>query len=299
MPSIQKHQGIALIQVLIISIILGMLAIYISQTVRSQVHTANLIKQNQASILAIESAEAELLHLLTTEEKYRAKNSESVTGHWNFYGKRFALNEDVTVKIQDVSGLLSLNQINRRLAANLFYQLEKDEEQVRVFLDALADWKDADDLKHLNGAESAYYNNTLGYGPRNSYLQSFVEVEQIKEGNILTQKQWREYFSLALISSFNPLNAPEKLLKAYINDDQAYLAVTDLRNNNQLNGFAFFQATGIDEGDFISFRTGRIFNVVLETRTPDNDITKAFTVEVRTNSIKRPIIMTNITWNNS
>ncbi len=294
-----KIKGIALIQVLIISIILGMLGIYISQTVRSQVQTANIIKQSQQSFIAIESAEAELLHLLTTESKYRSKSTDTVTRRWNFHGQPFELNETVTAKIQDISGLLSINHINRRLAANLFYQLGKKDEQVRVFLDSLADWKDKDDLKHLNGAESAYYSKTLGYGPRNSYLQSFAEISHIREGDMLTLPQWQQYFSLALISSFNPLNAPEKLLEVFINDEQATREVLTLRQNNLLNGLTFIQATGIDEDDFISFIAGRIFKVSLSTKSIDNSINKSFIVEIRSNSIKRPVLMTNITWNNS
>ena len=297
--SIHKVKGIALIQVLIISIILGMLGIYISQTVRSQVQTASVIKQSQQSIIDIESAEAELLHLLTTESKYRSKSSETITGQWNFHGQPFELNDTVTAEIQDISGLLSINHINRRLAANLFYQLGKEDQQVRLFLDSLADWKDKDDLKHLNGAESSYYIKTLGYGPRNSYLQSFAEISHIREGDMLTLSQWQQYFSLALISSFNPLNAPEKLLKAFINDEQASQEVLTLRQNNQLNGVAFFQATGIDEDDFISFIAGRIFKVSLSTKSTDNNMNKSFIVEIRANSIKRPVLMTNITWNNS
>lgn len=297
--SIHKAKGIALIQVLIISIILGMLGIYISQTVRSQVQTASIIKQSQQTIVAIESAEAELLHLLTTEAKYRSKTSDTITGRWNFHGQPFELNDAVIAKVQDISGLLSINHINRRLAANLFYQLGKEDQQVRVFLDSLADWKDKDDLKHLNGAESSYYSKTLGYGPRNSYLQSFAEISHIREGDMLTLSQWQQYFSLALISSFNPLNAPEKLLKAFINDEQASQEVLMLRQNNQLNGVAFFQATGIDEDDFISFIAGRIFKVSLSTKSTDNNMNKSFIVEIRANSIKRPVLMTNITWNHS
>ena len=43
--SIRNTQGIALIQVLIISIILTMLGIYINQTVRSQIGIVSLMKK--------------------------------------------------------------------------------------------------------------------------------------------------------------------------------------------------------------------------------------------------------------
>ncbi|WP_286265488.1 general secretion pathway protein GspK [Thalassotalea atypica] len=294
-----NQKGIALIQVLIISIILAMLGIYISQTVRSQIHSAGVMKQSQQAIADLESAEAELLHYLATESRYPSKTDEGIRARWNFYGKPFLINEHVIATIQDVSSLLSINHVNRRLAENLFYRLGKENEPVRIFLDSLADWKDKDDLTHLNGAESSYYEKTLGYGPRNSYLQSFAEISHIKQGDLLTNHQWKQYFSLSLGTSFNPLNAPEHLLSAYLDDVQAFQQVVELRENKELNGFAFFQATGIDEDDFISFRTGRVFNIKLETANNENYLNKSMTVEVRANSKKRPILMTNITWNNS
>ena len=294
-----NQKGIALIQVLIISIILAMLGIYISQTVRSQVQSTSVMKQSQQAIADLESAEAELLHYLATESRYPSKTSEGIKSRWNFYGKPFALNEHVNVTIQDVSSLLSINHINRRLAENLFSRLGKENGAVRIFLDSLADWKDKDDLTHLNGAESSYYENTLGYGPRNSYLQSFAEIGHIKQGNLLTRHEWKQYFSLSLGTSFNPLNAPEHLLSAYLDDAQAFQQVIELRENKALNGFSFFQATGIDEDDFISFRTGRVFSITLETAGNENNLNKSMMVEVRANSKKRPILMTNITWNNS
>ena len=254
-----NQKGIALIQVLIISIILTMLGIYISQTVRSQVQSASVMKQSQQAIANLESAEAELLHYLATESRYPSKTADGIKSRWNFYGKPFALNEHVNVTIQDVSSLLSINHTNRKLAENLFYRLGKENGAVRIFLDSLADWKDKDDLTHLNGAESSYYEKKIEGGPRNSYLQSFTEISHIRNGNILNLNEWKQFFSLSLGTSFNPLNAPEHLLRAYLNDEQAFFQVLELRKNKQLNGYTFYQATGIDEDDFISFRTGRVF----------------------------------------
>lgn len=294
-----KIAGIALIQVLIISIILAMLGIYISQTVRSQVKVASVVKSAQQYTLDIESAEAELFHKLLTEPTSTFANRNSEIKGWNLHNKPFLLNDKIQVQIQDISGLISLNHINRRLAQNLFYQLGLPDEKVRTFLDALADWKDRDDLKHLNGAESDEYLKSIGHGVRNSYLQSFAEIKLIKQGNMLSLRDWRRYFSLALISSFNPLNAPNEILKVFIEDEQAYNEVIKLRAEQQLNGLTFFQATGIDEDDFISFRTGRLFKVTLSTLSEDSYINKSFVVELKSNSIKRPVTVFEVTWNNT
>lgn len=297
LTKIETEKGIALIQVLIISIVLAILGIYISQTVQSQVSTAAVIKSSHEQVLAIESAQAELLHLMLTENLAKNSNLESVTKRWNFFGKPYLFNEEIAVAVQDTSSLLSLNFTNKTLARNLLFRLGKPDEQIRVFLDSLADWKDNDDLKHLNGAESQYYMSTLGYGPRNSYLQSMSEVMHIKQGNILSLEEWERYFSLSYTSIFNPLNAPEQILGAFVNDDEVVNEVLQLRQNEQLNGLRFYQLTGIDEDDFISFRTGRIFRVRISSTKQGSQINKEFILELNKNSSKRAVSMSNVVWN--
>ena len=68
-PNVKNSQGIALIQVLIISIILTMLGIYINQTVRSQIGVVSLMKNSFELNIELENSEAELLHALLTQKK--------------------------------------------------------------------------------------------------------------------------------------------------------------------------------------------------------------------------------------
>ena len=256
------QQGIALIQVLIIAIILTMLGIFINQSVREQVGIAGYIQNNQKSELLLESAEAELLHALLTNKRYSKQDSENeIVANWNFYGEPFNVRKGVEIVLQDLSGLLSINYMNQAVAARLLEQLGHDEAQVRVFFDSLKDWKDEDDLKHLNGAESNYYQKLGKQIPRNNYLQSYDEVSNVRGGKLLTQEQWQSYFSLGLISRFNPLNAPELLLKSFLNNEIIWQQVIELRNQKQLNMSSFFQLTGIDEDEAITFTTGRKIKV--------------------------------------
>jgi len=218
----KNSQGIALIQVLIISIILTMLGIYINQTVRSQIGIVNLMKSSFALNLQLENAEAELLHTLLTQKRYRKIDSDNaIVQKWNFYGAPFLLNENTTVTIQDLSGLLSLNILNKALARNFFEQMGHSGHEVRAFLDSLEDWKDKDDLKRLNGAESDYYRYIKQPEPRNAYLQTLSEVENIQQGRLLTREQWQRYFTTEIVLSFNPFNAPNFILKVFLNNDTA------------------------------------------------------------------------------
>jgi general secretion pathway protein K len=296
--NIKKSQGIALIQVLIISIILTMLGIYINQTVRSQIGTVTLMKDSFELNLLLENSEADLLHTLLTETHYRKIDSDNaLKQRWNFYGKPFLLNDNTTVTIQDLSGLLSLNIMDNTLAGNLFEELGFSGHEVRTFLDSLADWKDKDDLKRLNGAESHYYNSINQTGPRNNYLQTLGEVENVKQGELLTQKQWQRYFTAVIVSNFNPLNAPNTILKAFLNDDVAYKEVLQQREAGTLTGYRFYQATAIEKSEFISFGTGRQLKVTLLVKGQNNKLSKEFIVDLRPSSLSRPIVISQLTWN--
>jgi general secretion pathway protein K len=296
--NIKNSQGIALIQVLIISIILTMLGIYINQTVRSQIGIVSIMKSAFELNLELENTEAELLHALLTQKRYQKQDSENrLVKKWNFYGKPFALNENTTVVIQDLSSLLSLNTLNNTLARNLFKELGFEGHNVRTFLDSLADWKDKDDLKRLNGAESDYYRYIKKPGPRNAYLQTVGEVESIQQGTFLTTAQWQHYFTDVIFSRFNPLNAPALLLKVFLNNDAAYEEVLQQRNANTLTGHNFYQLTSIDQDESITFGTGRLLKITLLVKGQNNKLSKEFIVELRPRSLSRPIIISQLTWN--
>lgn len=296
--NIKNAQGIALIQVLIISIILTMLGIYINQTVRSQIGIVSLMKNSFELNLQLENAEADLLHALLIHKRYRKIDSDNtLLQQWNFYGKPFSLNGNTTVKIQDLSGLLSLNIINNTLARNLFEQQGFSGHEVRTFLDSLADWKDKDDLKRLNGAESDYYRYIKQPEPRNGYLQVLSEVEAVQQGKLLTTAQWQRYFTSEIALNFNPLNAPDFILKAFLNNDVAYEDIIQQRAAGTLTGFKFYQATSVEQGEFISFATGGLLKVTLLVKGQNNKHSKEFIVDLRPSSLSRPIVISQLTWN--
>lgn len=293
-----KQTGIALIQVLIISIILSMLAIFISQTVRSQVATAAMIKEHKTLVAQVESAQSTILHTLLSNKRYQQKQSDdSIVQQWNFFGEPFEYQNGTVITIQDQYGLLSLNHFSPMLARRLFELLEQKDSDYRYFIDSLADWKDKDDLSRLNGAESNYYESLKKLVPRNSYLQSMAEVGNIRGADMLTSEQWQKYFSLALISKYNPLNSPDKILQAFVNNDEQFAELVSLRENGELNQLTFYQLTGIEEDDFITFSTGRLLKIKITVNMGDAKLSKQFNLTVRPNHVSRPIVISDVEWN--
>ncbi len=81
-----------------------------------------------------------------------------------------------TIALQDVGGLVNLNQVNGELLASLLVGCGVAAEQTAALIDALADYTDSDSLQRLSGAERDTYTAQGMPPPRNSPLLSEAEV---------------------------------------------------------------------------------------------------------------------------
>lgn len=61
------------------------------------------------------------------------------------------------VSITDESGKVDINMASDLLLKNLLLNAGVQEEEADIIVDSIMDWKDADDLHRLHGAESDYY----------------------------------------------------------------------------------------------------------------------------------------------
>lgn len=293
-----KVKGIALIQVLIITMVLTILGLFITQSIRSQVNLSLSMQTALKLTLKIETEQAKLLHALLAYKRYPNELSDNeVVKKWNFYNQAFHINESVSIKLQDLNGLLALNMVNHELATRAFYELGIEGHPVRTFLDSLKDWVDEDSYKYLNGAEDDYYRMAKLAGPRNAYLQTVDEVLAVKGGNILPLAVWKKYFTEQTSSGFNPLNAPPLLLKALIGDKAIVEEIVQLRQKKELNLLRFYQLTGIDSDEYFNFATSRKIRVELLAKSEGQQVRKSFVVELRSYNPQRTVIITNVSWN--
>lgn len=291
------HRGIALIQVLIITMVLSILGLYILQSTRDQVNLTSTIQKSTELRLELENTEAEIINALLSNFKIQKINTQSpVASKWNFHNKPFDVG-DVSVKIQDLNGLISLNITDNSMLEDLLTTLDVSGSDIREFTDSLSDWKDDNDLKRINGAERDYYEREGIAGPRNGYLQSMSEASYIKKGTILTEEQWRAFFTVERTSGFNPLSAPEKILLSLVKDDTKVAKIIKLRDNGQLTGRLFYNITLIEADEFVSYIAGSTLNVTMTAKRDEQQMIKKFTIKLRARSIRRPVVITNVMWN--
>ena len=94
----------------------------------------------------------------------------------------YAAPEGITVRIYDLSSKLNISRLSQQQMRQLFeHILGENNKQIPELVDAWLDWIDQDELKHINGAEKAYYKKkNLGYEPRNGPLVTVEELRLIK-----------------------------------------------------------------------------------------------------------------------
>ncbi|MEL0642499.1 hypothetical protein V6260_18050 [Pseudoalteromonas aliena] len=294
-----SQRGIALIQVLIITFVLSLLGLYINQTVREQVKITTSIQNKFLMRLELEKTEADLLQALLSNNKYPNKSAvNSITSKWNFYGKEFQVNDNAYVTLTDLSSLMGLNISDATLLKNVLLQIGIDDVSAREFVDSLADWKDKNDLSRLNGAESAYYKqHKKSYVARNGFLQDPSEVALIRGGEQITPKLLNQYFTTEIVPGFNPLNAPQKILNAFINDENSIQKVLQLREQGALKSYEFYKLTGVEADEYITFATGSKIRVQLRVTYNGAQLTKTYTLDATPQSYIKPMVFSHISWN--
>jgi general secretion pathway protein K len=88
---------------------------------------------------------------------------------------------DLTIAIRDATGLVDLNVASPALFSTLIQAANVDDATAQEIVDAILDWRDADDLTHLNGAEDdAYRASGLAWSARDGEFTSVEELLYVK-----------------------------------------------------------------------------------------------------------------------
>jgi general secretion pathway protein K len=113
---------------------------------------------------------------------YEMSNRDWET-RWVPDGRPYAFNfggAEVEVRITDESGKIDINQAGAELLSNLFISRGMEEAEAWHLADAIEDWRDADDLPRLYGAEEDdYFAAGYPYGPANMPFSSVAELQQV------------------------------------------------------------------------------------------------------------------------
>jgi general secretion pathway protein K len=206
----RRERGLALLAVLWLVTLLSVVAASFSATSRTETQLArNAVERARAEALADAGLYRALFGLLEPAPDRRWRTDGTV------YTLALGAGE-VGVAVQDEAGRIDLNVATDELIHGLFLSAGLDGAGADALLDALADFRDPDDLRRPGGAEDADYRAAgLPYGAKDAPFEAVEELQQVLG---MTPELYRHVAPLVTVYSWqdgiDPLTAPPEVLLA-------------------------------------------------------------------------------------
>lgn len=171
-----RRRGIALITVLWVLTLLALIAASFATTTRTEINLArNLVESAKAEALAEAGVFQVILGLLKSDEE----DEEPWRIDGAVYAWRFADGE-VRVAVQDEGGKIDLNAAEDGILRGLFRAAGLAAQDADAMVDAILDFRDDDDLRHVNGAEDSDYDAAdLAHDAKDAPFEVVGELLQV------------------------------------------------------------------------------------------------------------------------
>jgi general secretion pathway protein K len=174
----RSEEGVALIAVLWTLTLLSIIAAALSLEMRSSTGIARNMAENAAARAAadagIQRVVLDLVNTPGTPPNARGFHTDGTVYAWRF------ANSTVHISVQDEASKVDLNQAPEALLAVLFESVGIDPDKAQSLADAIADFRDTDNLTRPRGAEEPEYRSAgLAWGPKNAPFQMIEELQQV------------------------------------------------------------------------------------------------------------------------
>lgn len=281
-----RQRGIALVLVLWVIALLAVIAGSFAYSTRTSMLTANhLISMGRLRALADAGIQRGL---------YELAGQESAGERWKPNGTlyRFRLEGvDIAVSMRDESAKIDLNTASDALLGGLLRSIGLDEEVANRILDAIIDWRDADDLTRPQGAEREQYEAAgLSYFPTNQAFRNLEELRLVM--GVTPSIQARLTRALTVFSRQSGINsaiAGRDALLALPNvtsgDVDAYIEQRNEMLEQHLQPAPFPLASGFD-----SSALSNVYNLTSVASTPDGIRFAREVVARRTQDRNQPFV---------
>jgi general secretion pathway protein K len=206
--SFRHQRGFALVLVLWLVALLTIVAA--SFATHSKVETrltGNAIDALRSRLLAQSGLNRAIIELMVSDPAQR----------WQTDGKVYQVETaqgSLSLLIRNSSGLLDLNRSSRDQLVRLFALIAEDVQEREALADRLSDWRDSDDMRHLNGAEDADYRSA-GYRHTTAGrdLVSIDELAYVMGFDAAKVERLRPYVTLySKLENVDYRNAPPELV---------------------------------------------------------------------------------------
>ena len=277
--SLREQRGIALIQVLLISSIISILAISFTYTARDQVDMARAFENRTKAAQQLLTAQSQIiLKLITQKDVTNANQQQSaledqVEGNkhrWNYYGEPFSLaiddDSEILVSMQDTQGLLAQAFPNKRLWRRFLQYFNFNETQINQKMGVLADWQDRDHNSWVVGDNEpdSTPSGTIYPNQPIQLPQEFTWLFNGEERDFQQLKQLTTHYPTA---KFNPMHAPNQLLRALFEPELAEQLITSREQGALTRGMVKNALGDLYQVETISLYRGLVIQITVLVAT--------------------------------
>ena len=183
----KERTGSVLIIVLIMMAISSALTLYVLRLSKEILQNAEGIMEKLQCKLEAKSLFEEIKYIASVSS-FNASSIKNGTTLRDFpeelplTGESFRAGNG-TISLYDTSGKINAFYLSKESIRKLFQHEGIEDSEADIAFDSYEDWKDKDNLKHINGAENYYYRFEKGfnYGARNNpALQDAEELKCIR-----------------------------------------------------------------------------------------------------------------------
>ncbi len=214
MTGLRKQSGLALVIVIWVISLLTVMAGSFALSMRRETAVVASVRDTAVIQAYAESGVSLAQKMLSVQDKSK---------RWQANGSIYAVTIDgypVRIKLMSERGKVDINRADEALLQKLFGSVVDEIDRQQALVSAILDWRDSDDLVHVNGAEKEEYLQAgLNYTPAN---RDFQQIEELQNLLGMTAEIYQKIWPLITLYS------GQKGVDLQRADKAVLLALTDL-----------------------------------------------------------------------
>ena len=268
-----RQSGFILVVTLWMLAVITIGAAYFADRVATSVSLAARSQETTEALIELASTRAEILFRLGTVRVSNFGLGQTAQDAIALDNRPYRGSGQDIVRLQDSRGLINVNFVDATMLRRLLGQLGIPAENREALLDTLNDYTDTDDLRRLNGAESAEYRTRNLPPPPNDWLITPWQLQNIigwrEQPALWKDEKLQDVVSTARVLGFNPNTAPRDALAAFPGSSPELAdKIIERRTLSPFNDVAELSAlTGqtVIEPDNVVFFPGENIRLTLES----------------------------------
>jgi general secretion pathway protein K len=245
----RRQNGVALVQVLLVTTIIILLVMQLSLTAAEQVRRAQALQDRSEASLYLHSREVALLYTLLTEPLVPSSGTDNpYAANWNFHGEPFVV-DGLEITLQDQSGRMVFPVSHVGDFERLLGVLGVGPTQAREIAARLAHWMG------IGSSDGSLPGDAMMRGGSGDSLQYFGELRFLAGMDEQLYGKLAQLMTLYPTPGFNPLTAPAELLRLQMSES-VLNTVLDARRSGELDQYRLWDLARIGASESVVIYSG-------------------------------------------